>query len=205
MLPMDLELFNPEEFQRKLEQHPQPLSVFRSAIEHARMVMDQRFLDQHDIHEVVAARAWFIDQLLQHAWPAPRCDNGLCQVALVAVGGYGRAELHPYSDIDLLILLENDDNQHLHEQITSFLTFLWDIGLEVGHSVRTIQQCADEARNDLTIMTNLLESRLIVGDPALLDAMREQTGPQHMWSSEQFFLGKRAEQRERHDKYHDTE
>ena len=157
MLHTDLELFNPEEFQRKLVEQPQPIGIFRSAIEHARMVLDQRFLDKHDIHQVIEARAWFIDQLLIHAWPAQTCADGACKVALVAVGGYGRAELHPYSDIDLLILLEHDNSQHLHEQIASFLTFLWDIGLEVGHSVRTVKECAEEARNDLTIMTNLLE------------------------------------------------
>lgn len=205
MLRMDLELFNPEEFQRKLDEQPQHISVFRSAIEHARMVLDQRFLDQHDIHEVILARAWFIDQLLIHAWPAQSCSEGDCKVALVAVGGYGRAELHPHSDIDLLILLENEHSEHLHELIASFLTLLWDIGLEVGHSVRTVQECADEARNDLTVMTNLLESRLVMGEQQLIDAMREQTGPQYMWSSQEFFLGKHAEQRERHDKYNDTE
>ena len=210
MLPLDLELFNPAEFRQKLEQQAQHLPVFRSAIEHARMVLDQRFLDQHDIHDVVHARAWFIDQLLTHAWAAQAwCaqaqSNGTCQVALVAVGGYGRGELHPHSDIDLLILLEHDEHQHLHEPISSFLTLLWDIGLEVGHSVRSVQQCADEARDDLTIMTNLLESRLILGEAPLLAAMREHIGPQHMWPSEQFFLGKMAEQRDRHNKYNDTE
>ena len=91
MLHMDLELFNPEEFQRKLLEQTQPISIFRSAIEHARMVLDQRFLDQHDIHQLIAARAWFIDQLLIHAWPAQSCSEGDCKVALVAVGGYGRA------------------------------------------------------------------------------------------------------------------
>ena len=201
----DLELFDPDEFARQLSEHSQPISLFRSAIEHARMVLDQRFLDQHDIQEVILARAWFIDQLLTHAWPAPHCIKGGCQIALVAVGGYGRAELHPYSDIDLLILLEHDNNEHLHEQISSFLTLLWDIGLEVGHSVRTVQQCADEARNDLSVMTNLLESRLVLGEAQLLDRMRKQIGPQHMWSSEAFFCGKREEQRVRHEKYNDTE
>lgn len=205
MLPMDLELFNLEAFQHKLAEQAQPLSVFRSAIEHARMVLDQRFLDQQDIHDLVHARAWFVDQLLQHAWSLQSCPQGGCKLALVAVGGYGRAELHPHSDIDLLILLENEEHHYLHEQISSFLTLLWDIGLEVGHSVRTVQQCADEARNDLTVMTNLLESRLIWGEMPLLEAMREQTGPQYMWSSEQFFIGKIAEQRERHNKYNDTE
>lgn len=201
----DLELFDPDEFARQLSEHSQPISVFRSAIEHARMVLDQRFLDQHDIHDVVHARAWFIDQLLEQAWHAQNWLPGTCNIALVAVGGYGRGELHPYSDIDLLILLEHEQHEHLHAGISAFLTFLWDIGLEVGHSVRTVQQCADEASGDLSVITNLLESRLVFGPSELLVAMRELIGPQHMWPSEQFFLGKRAEQRERHTKYNDTE
>ena len=205
-LPIDNELFDAVAFEQKLaKKDTNTLASFRSAIEHARMVLDQRFLDQHDIHDVVHARAWFIDQLLQHAWHAQTWLSGSCGVALIAVGGYGRGELHPHSDIDLLILLEHEQHEHLHCGISAFLTFLWDIGLEVGHSVRTVQECADEARNDLTVMTNLLESRFVLGEQPLLEAMRERIGPQHMWSSEQFFIGKQEEQRERHNKYNDTE
>ncbi|HHX35087.1 MAG TPA: [protein-PII] uridylyltransferase [Gammaproteobacteria bacterium] len=205
MLSADLELFDATAFQQQLVEDGNSLAPFRSAIEHARMVLDQRFLDKHDIHEVVHARAWLIDQLLVHAWRAQTWLPGTCSIALVAVGGYGRGELHPHSDIDLLILLEHEQNEHLHAGISAFLTFLWDIGLEVGHSVRTIEQCAEEARDDLSVITNLLESRLVLGPNDLLKTMREQVGPQYMWPSEQFFLGKRAEQRERHNKYNDTE
>ena len=205
LLPTDPELFDAAAFEQQLAADSNSLATFRSAIEHARMVLDQRFLDQHDIHDVVHARAWFIDQLLEQAWHAQNWLPGTCNIALVAVGGYGRGELHPYSDIDLLILLEHEQHEHLHAGISAFLTFLWDIGLEVGHSVRTVQQCADEASGDLSVITNLLESRLVLGPNELLVAMRELIGPQHMWPSEQFFLGKRAEQRERHTKYTDTE
>ncbi len=205
LLPTDPELFDAAAFEQQLAADSNSLATFRSAIEHARMVLDQRFLDQHDIHDVVHARAWFIDQLLEQAWHAQNWLPGTCNIALVAVGGYGRGELHPYSDIDLLILLEHEQHEHLHAGISAFLTFLWDIGLEVGHSVRTVQQCADEASGDLSVITNLLESRLVFGPSELLVAMRELIGPQHMWPSEQFFLGKRAEQRERHTKYNDTE
>ena len=205
LLPTDPELFDAAAFEQQLAADSNSLATFRSAIEHARMVLDQRFLDQHDIHDVVHARAWFIDQLLEQAWHAQNWLPGTCNIALVAVGGYGRGELHPCSDIDLLILLEHEQHEHLHAGISAFLTFLWDIGLEVGHSVRTVQQCADEASGDLSVITNLLESRLVLGPNELLVAMRELIGPQHMWPSEQFFLGKRAEQRERHTKYNDTE
>ena len=205
LLPTDPELFDAAAFEQQLAADSNSLATFRSAIEHARMVLDQRFLDQHDIHDVVHARAWFIDQLLEQAWHAQNWLPGTCNIALVAVGGYGRGELHPYSDIDMLNLLEHEQHEHLHAGISAFLTFLWDIGLEVGHSVRTVQQCADEASGDLSVITNLLESRLVLGPNELLVAMRELIGPQHMWPSEQFFLGKRAEQRERHTKYNDTE
>ncbi len=205
LLATDFELFEEHAFQQQLATDNNTLLTFRNAIENARMVLDQRFLDEEDIHDVVHARAWFIDQLLIQAWQAQDWTQGQCCIALVAVGGYGRAELHPYSDIDLLVLLEHEQHEHLHAGISSFLTFLWDIGLEVGHSVRTVQECADEARDDLSIMTNLLESRLVLGEQDLLDRMREKTGPQYMWSSEEFFLGKRAEQSARHEKYNDTE
>lgn len=201
----DFELFDAAAFTQQLSEDDNSLATFRSAIEHARMVLDQRFLDQQDIHDLVHGRAWFIDQLLSHAWHAQEWLPGTCSIALVAVGGYGRGELHPHSDIDLLILLEHEEHEHLHAGISSFLTFLWDIGLEVGHSVRTAQQCAEEARNDLSIFTSLLESRLVLGAGELLDAMRERLGPQHMWPSEEFFLGKREEQSARHNKYNDTE
>ena len=205
LLATDFELFEEHAFQQQLAADNNILLTFRNAIEHGRMVLDQRFLDQKDIHDVVHARAWFIDQLLIQAWQAQDWTQGQCCIALVAVGGYGRAELHPYSDIDLLVLLEHEQYEHLHAGISSFLTFLWDIGLEVGHSVRTVQQCADEARDDLSIITNLLESRLVLGEQYLLDRMLEKTGPQYMWSSEEFFLGKRAELTARHEKYNDTE
>lgn len=205
LLATDFELFEEHAFQQQLATDNNTLLTFRNAIENARMVLDQRFLDQEDIHDVVHARAWFIDQLLIQAWQAQDWTQGQCCIALVAVGGYGRAELHPYSDIDLLVLLEHEQHEHLHAGISSFLTFLWDIGLEVGHSVRTVQQCADEARDDLSIITNLLESRLVLGEQYLLDRMLEKTGPQYMWSSEEFFLGKRAELTARHEKYNDTE
>ncbi|CAM5394612.1 Bifunctional uridylyltransferase/uridylyl-removing enzyme [Stutzerimonas stutzeri] len=114
-------------------------------------------------------------------------------IALVAVGGYGRGELHPYSDIDLLILLDDSDHEIFRESIEGFLTLLWDIGLEVGQSVRSIAECAEEARADLTVITNLMESRTIAGPEHLRKKMLEVTRPDVMWPSKDFFLAEPAQ------------
>ncbi|MEB0141399.1 hypothetical protein QN363_20495, partial [Undibacterium sp. CCC2.1] len=82
---------------------------------------------------------------------------------------------------------------------------LWDIGLEVGQSVRSVDECAQEALADLTVITNLMESRTIAGPERLRRRMLEVTSPERMWPSKEFFLAKRAEQKTRHHKYNDTE
>src|SRR5690606_37773747 len=118
---------------------------------------------------------------------------------------YGRGELHPYSDIDLLILLGSADHEAFRSAIEGFLTLLWDIGLEVGQSVRSIDECAAEARADLTVVTNLMESRTIAGPEHLRRRMQEVTSSTQMWPSREFFLAKRSEAKARHAKYNDTE
>jgi len=102
-------------------------------------------------------------------------------IALVAVGGYGRGELLPGSDIDLMILFSIDGDETYRAVIEQFLTLLWDIGLEVGHSVRSVAECIEEAQRDITVATNLMEARLLAGPAALLDAMRVATGPERLW------------------------
>lgn len=204
-MPADLELFDSAAFHQNLSGHAQPRILFRQALEHARLVLDQRFLDGHDINQLVEARTCLIDQLLIQAWMYYGLENHSTGIALVAVGGYGRSELHPHSDIDLLILLQHEPNPALSEVIGQFLTFLWDLGLEIGHSVRTLEQCKEEAAKDLSVITNLLESRLILGNRPLFQQLCEAIGPLHMWSSREFFLGKCEEQKNRHERFNDTE
>ena len=201
----DLELFDSATFSQSLASHPQPWQLFRQALEHARLVLDSRFLDGHDIEELVQARTALIDQLLGQAWMHYGLENHSLPVALVAVGGYGRGELHPHSDIDILILMQQEPNPALASVISQFVTFLWDLGLEIGHSVRTLDECREEAANDLTVITNLLESRLVLGNRALFLQLEAAIGPLHMWDSRAFFLGKCEEQRLRHEKFNDTE
>jgi len=141
--------------------------------------------------------------VLQRTWNRLLGDAA-GEAALAAVGGYGRSELMPGSDIDLLILLPDDAAERYDRRIESLLTFLWDIGLEVGHSVRSIDECVSQSLADITVMTNLMEARLVAGSPELFARMQERTGPQHIWNSRDFFEAKCTEQRLRHRKFGDT-
>jgi len=88
--------------------------------------------------------------------------------------------------------------------VESFWTLLWDLRLDVGHSVRTVAQCVEEAARDITVATNLMEARLLAGEAALYRSMRAATGPDRIWPSDAFFAAKRAEQAARHRRFHDT-
>ena len=134
-----------------------------------------------------------------HAWD----DND--NIALVAVGGYGRGELHPHSDIDLLILLDDTVSNEFDEQLQMFVTFLWDIGLEIGSSVRSVSQTISLAKEDITVITDLQESRTLCGHPKLLDKVISLTAPSEMWALNDFFRAKIEEQTERHNKHDNTE
>ncbi|MCO6057108.1 [protein-PII] uridylyltransferase [Pseudomonas sp. MOB-449] len=204
MPQVDPELFDRGQFQAELALKSSPIAAFKKAIRQARDVLDNRFANGRDIRRLVEDRAWFVDQILRAAWERFGWSED-ADIALLAVGGYGRGELHPYSDIDLLILLDSADHEVFREPIEGFLTLLWDIGLEVGQSVRSVAECAEEARADLTVITNLMESRTIAGPEHLRQRMLDVTSPEQMWPSKHFFLAKRQEQKARHAKYNDTE
>ena len=138
-----------------------------------------------------------------------KCGSGplAANIALVAVGGYGRGELHPCSDVDLMLLLSDEDDASPADRdhaIEQFIAYLWDCGLEVGHSVRTVAQCAEEAEANITVATTLMESRLLVGPATLYQRMRDATGPDRIWPGPAFFEAKWKEQQIRHGRYHDT-
>lgn len=204
MPQVDPDLFDRGQFQAELALKASPIAAFKKAIRNAREVLDARFKAGRDIRRLIEDRAWFVDNILQQAWDHFDWSEE-ADIALLAVGGYGRGELHPYSDIDLLILLDSADHEVFREPIERFLTLLWDIGLEVGQSVRSVDECAVEGRADLTVITNLMESRTIAGPERLRQRMLEVTSPKQMWPSKEFFLAKRAEQKTRHHKYNDTE
>ncbi|MGX2041600.1 [protein-PII] uridylyltransferase [Methylocaldum sp. MU1018] len=160
--------------------------------------------------ELIRARSDFIDELLGACWNhflGPDAEH----LALIAVGGYGRRELHPHSDIDVLILLEHRDgsadraeDRSYRRGLADFFNLLWDIGLKPAHSARTVDECIDQARQDLTVITNLMESRLLHGSAPLFEGLWARIGPEHIWPSQEFFEAKMAEQAARYAKYHDT-
>jgi [protein-PII] uridylyltransferase len=167
---------------------------------------DEWLYEQFDqgapIGSLVMARSQLIDGVVRRVWTDFLGDTR--SAALIAVGGYGRQELQPASDLDILVLLDPEAGQELKETVGDLLTFLWDIGLEPGHSVRTVADCVEAALDDVTIMTNLIEARHLAGNPDLLAQMQEATGPDRIWDSESFFTAKTAEQQERWLKYGET-
>ena len=198
------ELFNIEQFRTQLANSQDAVAVFRDAIAKSQALLDEHYRANDDIVKLVWGRAWFIDQLLGCAWE--RYDwirpN---DISLLAVGGYGRGELHPHSDIDLLIVTRDDDVTQFKQSISAFFTFLWDINLEIGQSVRSLTQCRQEALKDITVTTSLMESRTIVGPEQLRDEMIAQTQNNDVWPAKSFFDAKRDEQQARHDKYYDID
>ena len=163
----------------------------------------EKFHVKDDVNQLVKARAWVVDQLIVHAWNSvmPADED----IALLAVGGFGRGELHPHSDVDLLILLrESQPGEHLRSAIESFVTLLWDAGFYLGHSVRSVDTCVTEASKDVSTATSLMESRLLSGNKKMLKEMLDATAADQVWSAADFFDAKFAEQIERHEQYHDT-
>ena len=155
------------------------------------------------IHQQLRRLSQHADATLQGLWQLAGFDVTL---ALVAVGGFGRAELFPYSDVDVLLLLpdqlEPEHDQRLKQQIEGFIGSCWDAGLEIGSSVRSVQQCVQEAQSDVTVQTSLLEARLIVGNAALFAQFQHDF--QAALDPQVFLVAKTLEQRQRHHKYEDT-
>jgi [protein-PII] uridylyltransferase len=143
------------------------------------------------------------DESLLQLWSDAGFDK---RCALVAVGGYGRGELFPHSDIDVLILLpkgvDPEQDASLKSTIERFITSCWDAGLEIGSSVRTVAECVAEAQGDITVQTSLLESRRVAGDGRLVAKFSEAYLA--ALDSQAFFTAKMIEMRQRHTKFEDT-
>ena len=155
------------------------------------------------ISKILKKRSQKIDALLQEMW-AQAGINQTIKATLIAVGGYGREEMHPASDVDLLILLDKDPDEEAQEKLSLFVTQLWDLGLEIGHSVRTLKESIEEAKDDLTVITNMIEARFLTGDETLFDQLQENIAPTKIWNSADFFNAKIDEQKQRYKRFGDT-
>ena len=173
----------------------------RRRIRRADDALAARFWAGEDVAVLVAERARFIDAFLAEIWQHwfQRNDN----LALLAVGGYGRGELHPHSDIDLLILARKPKLER--EPIAAFVAMLWDLRLDIGHSVRTLKDCKREAAHDVTVATTMLERRRLAGSHRLAAKLDELLAKRSFWPSARFYRAKQAEQEERHRQFDDMD
>lgn len=171
------------------------IATLRKSLRDERSALEQDFLKHKKPARLLAAHTRLIDRYLRNVWRQLAMPD---HIALAAVGGYGRCKLYPKSDIDLLILLDAEPNEVLQQQLHQLIGALWDIGLEVGHSVRTIEQCMNESA-DITVQTNLLEARLLCGNKQLFNELCT-TVQQHL-DLRAFYNAKLQEQQKRHARY----
>src|SRR3954471_19609121 len=134
--------------------------------------LERDFLARPSPAELLRRLRNVVDKRLREVWASFGLRG---DVALLAVGGYGRGELFPYSDVDLLILLPGHADDALERQLEQLIGALWDIGLEVGHSVRTVEDCLQMAEQDITVQTTFLESRLLAGNRELFKRFVDAT------------------------------
>jgi [protein-PII] uridylyltransferase len=170
----------------------------KSGLAADRVALRERFERSGDALAVLRGHCRLVDGLLREIWSRLRMPAGF---ALLAVGGYGRGELYPHSDVDILVLLPGDPSPDDAAKVEELIGALWDAGLEAGHSVRTVANCAEEAAKDVTVRTSLLEARLLAGHRALFREFRDAT---RIFDVSGFFKAKRLEQEQRHTKYADS-
>lgn len=183
----------------RLGQDLQGLTTWREQVEDK---LDQYFADGVNIRDVVTARSDQIDLALDFLWKNAGLDQ--TDLALFAVGGYGRREMLPYSDVDVLILSEEELDETTEDKVKTFVSSLWDVGnFKPGISVRTIKACYDQAKLDVTIATSLIEARLLSGNELLKKWPRRIVS--ESWTDKTFFDAKVLEQKKRYEQHNNTE
>ena len=188
------------------------LTLFKEALAEGDACIKKRFDAGATGREVAAARSFLLDQIIrlihdfafEYVYPLPNPTSGE-RIALIAVGGYGRGELAPHSDVDLLFLLTYKTTPHTEQIVEFILYMLWDLGLKVGHATRSIDDCIRRARGDMTIRTSLLEARYLWGDTALYAELRHRfIGEIVATTGIEFVESKLAERDERHRRLGDS-
>ena len=162
----------------------------------------ERFEKNKNIKKLLKSKSYIIDRLIKKAWKDNNLDNK--EVSLIAVGGYGRSELFPFSDIDILILISDYDDETLLKNIEKFIADIWHFKTSVGHSVRTQKECINAMNSDVTVYTNLLESRWICGNTEHYESLKKNIFDNNEWSNQNFLSAKKKEQEKRYRKYSNT-
>ena len=182
-----------------MTQHGALIAECRRMLQDGREALRAAYLAKPNPASLLKNNARHVDKVLKHLWTRLHID---AKLTLAAVGGYGRGELYPGSDVDLLILLPDTDTQNHRAQLEELIGLLWDIGLDIGHSVRTVDECIETGQQDITIQTALLEARWLAGSRALFrhldDVFHRTLDPLA------FLKAKQLEQEERYAKYNDT-
>lgn len=163
--------------------------------------LNDAFKEGLSIKKLLSLRSDYMDVLLAFLWQHFLLNAE--SICLIAVGGYGRQKLFPYSDIDILILTK-DPLTDSAQQLSAFFTKIWDLGFKIGQSTRTESECLTMSKTDLNIYTNLLEMRYLCGDKSTFDDFQKIFLSEYLWSNQAFFLAKEAEQTQRQSKYNET-
>ena len=172
---------------------------FRERLKSGRASLAAAFLKKPEVNRYLTQHAALVDGVLSEINARIALPDSFC---LAAVGGYGRGELFPGSDVDVLLLLPHEPTAEQQATLESWVQACWDVGLEIGHSVRTIDNCITEADADLTVETNQLEARFVWGNTALFDEFKNRF--QARFDAQHFFEGKLAEQQARHARFDDS-
>ncbi|MBR9728466.1 [protein-PII] uridylyltransferase [Shewanella intestini] len=167
----------------------------KAAIQAVDAFLQVHILD-YSINETLSKRAIFFDQLLTQLWQEQQLAPET--ISLNAVGGYGRQALHPFSDIDICIIHSQPLNKVDGDKVSAFLTQLWDLNLDLGHGVRTLDDTLDACKDDVTIATSLLEIRHLVGNEQHQQQVLDALYGNALWTSQRFFSAKKDEQQQRH-------
>ena len=178
------------------------LARLRAALDAAQTEGAARFGRDCDADDWLRRRTADVDAVVLDLWRAAVGDEA--PAGLFATGGYGRGELFPLSDIDLLVLAESDVQARLKPALERFLAWMWDIGLVVGHAVRSPAQCTEASTADVTVLTALMDARPLAATPAQGEALRAAIDAPAVWPAADYFAAKRDEQVQRHARYDDT-
>ena len=191
-----------------------PAAVPRSGVsDEARLALQQLLGDvarRHadafraggDVDALTQARAAAVERVVTHVWTA--CVGDSAELALFAVGGFGRAELFPHSDVDLLVLCATAPTPAQSRALESFFTCLWDVGLKPGHALRSRAECAALAAQDATIYTSLLDARRIAGSDTLDADFHALCDDASIWPPRRYLAAKQADRKQRHARFDDT-